>query len=117
MSNQKELSKILKELSPEELDLLVRKAQFQKKLRQDPYMTANRKRLLEAHKGYWKEDGGIKKEKYEFVRKSKIKGGKQEVVIKVVSFIEDLIEVQPNPANVRFLLKKKLNFKEPTHTK
>ena len=30
MSNQKEISKILKELSPDELDLLVRKAQFQK---------------------------------------------------------------------------------------
>ncbi len=33
---------------------------------------------------------------------------KREVEIKVVSFIEGLIEVQPNPANVRFLLKKKL---------
>ena len=108
MSNQKEISKILKELSPDELDLLVRKAQFQKKLKQDPYMAENRKRLLEAHKGYWKDDGGKKKEKYEFVRKSKIKGGKQEVVIKAVSFIEDFIDIQPNPANVRFLLKKKL---------
>ena len=91
MSNQKEISKILKELSPDELDLLVRKAQFQKKLKQDPYMTENRKRLLEAHKGYWKDDRGKKKEKYEFVRKAKVKGEKQEVVIKVVSFIEDLI--------------------------
>jgi hypothetical protein len=108
MSNQKEISKILKELSPDELDVLVRKAQLQKKLKQDPYMSENRKRLLEAHKGYWKDDGGKKKEKYEFVRKSKIKGGKQEVVIKAVSFIEDFIDIQPNPANVRFLLRKKL---------
>ena len=108
MSTQKEISKILQELTPDELDIVVKKAQFQKKLKQDPYIQENKKRLLGAHKGYWKDDNGQKKEKYEFVRKAKVKGGKREVVIKVVSFIEDLIEVQPNPANVRFLLKKKL---------
>jgi len=112
MNNQKEINKILQVLTPEELDVVVKKAQFHKKIKQDPYILDNKKRLLGAHKGYWKDDNGEKKEKYEFVRKSKVKGGKREVVIKVVSFIEDLIEVQPNPANVRFLLKKKLGFSE-----
>lgn len=111
MSTQKEISKILQELTPDELDIVVKKAQYHKKLKQDPYILDNKKRLLEAHKGFWKDDNGEKKEKYEFVRKAKVKGGKHEVVIKIVSFIEDLIDVQPNPANVRFLLKKKLTTK------
>ncbi len=74
MSSQKEISKILKELSLDELDVLVRKAQFQKKLKQDPYMNENRERLLEAHKGYWKDDRGKKRKSTSLCEKLKRKG-------------------------------------------